>query len=342
MDRLRLMEVFVTIADTGALARAARELRMSPAAVTRALAALEERLGTPLVARTTRSLALTAAGTRYLERCRRVLAEVAAADDEALEAARPRGHLTLTTSHTFARRVVAPLVGPFLAEHPDMSAGLVLSDRFVNLVEEGIDVAVRLGTLPDSSLVARRVGRIRRMAVASPAFVARHGAPDHPRALRDLPLVGFTGIVTTHEWRFADDGRPLSVTVSPRFEVNDAEAAVAAAEAGEGATVAVSYLVADRIAAGRLVPLLETYAPPPSPVHIVTPPSRLPSPKVRAFVDYAAPRLAAALEAVERTLAAVSDPSGAPADPPRARAPEDPPSSPDAAAPAGGAPRRSG
>lgn len=339
MDRLRLMEVFVAIADTGALARAARALRMSPAAVTRSLAALEERLGTPLVSRTTRSLALTAAGARYLERCRRVLAEVAAAEDEALEAARPRGHLTLTTSHTFARSVVAPLIGPFLAEHPEMTAGLILSDRFVNLVEEGIDVAVRLGPLPDSSLVARRVGEIRRMVVASPAFVARHGAPAHPRDLKGLPLVNFTGVVTTNEWRFADGGRPVSVSVSPRFEVNDAEAAVAAAVAGEGATVAVSYLVADRIAAGHLVPLLESYAPPPSPVHIVTPPSRMFSPKVRAFIDFAAPRLSAALARIAETLSA---PSGAPEGSPRAQAPSGPPSSPGAAARADVAPRRSG
>jgi DNA-binding transcriptional LysR family regulator len=177
------------------------------------------------------------------------------------------------------------------------------------------------------------------MVVASPAFVARHGVPAHPRDLRGVPLVGFTGVVTTHEWRFADGGRPVSVTVSPRFEVNDAEAAVAAAEAGEGATVAVSYLVADRIAAGRLVPLLEAFAPPASPVHVVTPPSRVPSPKVRAFVDYAAPRLSAALAAVEATL---SGPTGAPAGPPPGRAPEAPPSSPGGAAPADDAPRRSG
>jgi DNA-binding transcriptional LysR family regulator len=308
-DRLRLMEIFVAVADAGSLVAAARALRISPAAVTRAVAALEDALGTTLLARTTRSLAVTEPGARYLERARRVLAEIAAAEEEAGGAsAEPHGRLTVTTSLTFARRIVSPMMGPFLAAHPRLAASLVLSDRVVNLVEEGIDAAVRLGRLADSSLVARRVGTVRRILVASPSFAARHPAA-HPRVLRRIPLVGYTALAATHEWGFSDGGRPFAVAVEPRYEVNDAEAALDAAEAGEGATVAMSYLVAERIAAGRLVPLLEAFAPPPAPVHIVTPPSRLPAPKVRAFVAFAAPRLGAALAAVEATL---SGPSSAP------------------------------
>jgi DNA-binding transcriptional LysR family regulator len=304
VDRLHELEVFVAVADAGGFAKAASRLRISPPAVTRAVSSLEERLGAKLFHRTTRSVGLTEAGNRLVERAKRLLGELDAAEREAVgDAVEPSGHLTVTASVTFGRWAVAPAVCAFLDRYPRASASLLLVDRVVNLVEEGLDVAVRIGALPDSSLVARRVGEVQRVLVASPGYLAAHGAPATPAELRRHALIALNGLVAGREWRFSDGKQSTAAAVEPRLEVNDALAAIELAEAGVGVTVALSYMVAERIAAGRLVPVLARFAPPPVPVQLVYPGARLVAPKVRAFVELATPHLRDALARLPDTTA---------------------------------------
>ncbi len=297
MDRVHQLEVFVAVADAGGFAKAGARLRISPPSVTRAVLALEDRLGARLFNRTTRSLSLTEVGTRFLETSRRLLSEIDAAEKDAVgETSVPHGHLTVTASVTFGRSTLAPVVGAFQKAYPRVTVSVLLLDRIANLVEEGIDVAVRIGDLPDSSLAARRIGAVRRVLVASPDYLARRGRPDAPADLKLHSIIAFTGLMANREWRFLRDGIPGSVSFMPRLEINDALAAIAAAEAGDGITVALSYMVADRIEQGRLQLVLEEFAAPAVPVHLVYPSSRVVAPKVRAFVDFAAPRLRSALD----------------------------------------------
>ncbi|MEQ1802855.1 MAG: LysR family transcriptional regulator [Gammaproteobacteria bacterium] len=296
MDRFHELEVFVAVADAGSFAKAGARLRLSPPAVTRAISALENRLGARVFNRTTRSLAITDVGQRFLESARRVLDDLEAAEKEAVGAsAMPQGHLTMTASVTFGRSAVAPVVSSFLEQHPRVSASLLLLDRVVNLIEEGIDIAVRIGSLPDSSLVARRIGTVSRVLVASPDYLARRAAPAAPADLRLHAFIAFTGLVPNREWRFQDRQKHGSVRLQPAFEINDAAAAIEAAETGHGITAALSYMVSDRIREGKLVPVLADFALPAQPVHLVYPHARLVAPKLRAFVDFAAPRLKAVL-----------------------------------------------
>lgn len=297
MDRFREMEVFVTVVEAGSFVGAATSLRMSPPAVTRAVAALEDRLGVRLLTRTTRALRLTEAGARFVSSASRLLAETAAAEQDAVgEAGEPTGHLVLTASSTFGRSVLAPLVTEFRETCPRVTVSARFLDRVVDLVEEGVDIAVRIAELPDSSLVARRVGEVRRLLVAGPAYLDAHGTPKVPADLHGHAVIAFTGLMTGGVWRHrAANGKPRSIALDPGFEVNDALASLAAAEAGSGITPALSYMVADALAAGRLVPVLEGYSPAPVPVHLVHGQGRLAPPKVRAFMDFAAPRLAEAL-----------------------------------------------
>jgi len=297
MDRLHELEVFVAVADAGSFAKAGARLRLSPPAVTRAVSALEGRLGARVFNRTTRSLTITDVGQRFLESARRVLADLETAEKAAVgEAGVPRGHLTVTASVTFGRLALAPLVCSFLVQHPHVSISVLLLDRVANLIEEGIDLAVRIGLLPDSSLVAKRVGSVRRVLVASPAYLARRGTPGSPDDLRHHSIIAFTGLMPHREWRLHDGKTGRSVALLPRLEINDAVAAVAAAELGDGITVALSYMVADAIREGRLVTVLDDIMPPPVPVHLVHPQSRLIAPKLRALVDFVAPRLQETLE----------------------------------------------
>ncbi|MGF1639826.1 MAG: LysR family transcriptional regulator [Rhodospirillales bacterium] len=292
------MEVFVAVADAGSLAGAARRLRMSPPAVTRAIASLEEHLGVRLFNRTTRSLALTEAGVRLVESVRRLLGDLEEAERAAAgETAAPRGHLTITASVTLGRTRVASIVLDFLRAVPRVTASLLLLDRVVDLVEEGIDVAVRIARLPDSTLIARRVGAVRRVLVASPAYLTERGVPATPADLRNHAFIAFTGLLPGREWRFIHDRRGGSVALAPRLEVNDAAAAIAGAERGDGITIALSYMVSTAIGEGRLTPVLEPFTPPAIPVHLVYPRGRTVAAKVRAFVDFAYPRLRAALTA---------------------------------------------
>lgn len=293
MDRFLALQVFVAVVDAGSFAGGGRRLNMSPPAVTRAVSELEQRLGACLINRTTRSLGLTEAGQRFLESARRLLAEMEVAEqDVAGQVLVPSGHLTITASVTFGRVAVTRVVAEFLEAHPRITASLVLVDRLVNLIEEGIDAGIRVGELPDSSIIARRVGEVQRMVLASPGYIERRGAPGTLEELRAHSVIGFTGLMSGREWSFLDGGKRVAVAISPMLEVNDAAAAFAAAEAGHGITCLYCYMAGEGIRSGRLVPVLMSHWPAGVPVHIVYPESRLLAAKVRAFVDWTAPRLA--------------------------------------------------
>jgi DNA-binding transcriptional LysR family regulator len=286
MDRIDAMQAFVAVADLQGFAPAALKLRLSPPAVTRLIAALEERLGARLLQRTTRSVALTDAGTRFLERARRILADVEEAELAAEgERTRPSGRLVLSAPLGFGRLHVSPVMAAYLQRFPEVSAELRLEDRIVNLVEDGIDLAVRIGLLADSSLVARHVGEMRRIVVASSAYLKRHGEPKTPAEIAGHQTIQFGGGSASGEWRFTEDGDHFRLDVAPRFSSNSADAAIQYAEQGGGLTRVLAYQAADAIRRGSLKIVLEKYEQPPLPIHIVYPTSRLLSAKVRAFID---------------------------------------------------------
>jgi DNA-binding transcriptional LysR family regulator len=288
MDRLDAMAAFVAVADLRGFSQAARRLGCSPSAVTRLVAALEERLSIRLLQRTTRSVTLTDAGTRYLERARRILADVEEAEGAAQEERTvPTGRFVVTAPTLFGRLNVAPLMSAFLARYPAVVGELILSDRMVNLVEEGVDTAVRIGMLADSSLFARKVGETRRLVVASPEYLARRKKPQSPGDIASHDVIQFTGLNPTPEWRFSRDGHPSHVSFTPRFVTNSADAALGHAELGRGLTMLLAYQVAESVRAGRLKILLSKFEPPPLPIQLVYPTTRLLSAKVRAFVDLA-------------------------------------------------------
>jgi DNA-binding transcriptional LysR family regulator len=284
MDRLDAMRAFVAVATRGGFADAARRLHLSPTAVTRAVAGLEDQLGLMLLVRTTRSVRLTEQGTLYLDACRRILADIEDADRRVRgEAAAPRGLLTVAAPLMFGRLQVLPIVQKLLRDHPALSVRLLLSDRIVHLVEEGIDVAVRLADLPDSAMIATKVSEVRRVITASPAYLAARGTPTTPAELAGHDIVGFEGITTPGEWRLGSQ-EDIVVRVEPRLTVNTADAAIAAVEDGFGITRTVSYQVEASVTAGRLRLILEDYATPPYPVSIVHPAYRLGSANIGAFV----------------------------------------------------------
>jgi DNA-binding transcriptional LysR family regulator len=286
MDRLEAMNVFVAVADLQGFAPAARRLNLSPSAVTRLVASLEELLGTRLLQRTTRSVTLTDAGARYLERTRRILADVAEAE-EAAQAGRtvPTGRFVVAAPAVFGRLHVAPLMSSFLAQNPAVTGDLTLADRMTNLVEEGIDAAVRIGVLQDSSHVALRVGATRRVVVGSPEYLARRDTPRSPDDLAPHDVIQFTAINPTSEWRFSRDGQESRVSFAARYVTNSADAAIGHAQHGGGLTMVLAYQVVEAVRAGRLRVVLSEFEPPPLAISIVYPSTRLLSAKVRAFVD---------------------------------------------------------
>lgn len=290
MDRLDMLRTFVAVADQVSFAEAARRLRISPTAASRAVAALEQSLGTALLRRTTRSVRLTDEGAAYLERCRAALADL---DDAALAlrgaGATPGGTLVITAPVTFGRLHILPIATALLREHPALKIELTLIDRVVRLVDEGIDVAVRIGDLSDSSLHAFKVAEVRRVLVASPAYLAAHGTPASIPALHDHALIAFTELDRGHEWRFGPTGKP-AIRIEPRLAANTADAAIAAAIEGVGIARVLSYQVMDAIGSGSLVTLLDGFAPLAVPVHLVYQASRRASVNVRAFIDAARAR----------------------------------------------------
>lgn len=280
------MAAFVAVADLRGFAPAARRLRVSPSAVTRQIAALEEHLGARLLQRTTRSVTLTDAGTRYLERVRRVLADVAEAEGAAqTERTVPGGRLVVAAPNVFGRLHVAPVLSDLLTRHPAVSAELTLSDRVTNLVEDGIDVAVRIGELDDSSHVARRVGATRRVVVAAPTYLARHERPRTPAAVAEHAVIQFTALTPLPEWRFSEEGRERRVGIRPSYVTNSADAAIAHAVRGGGLAMVLGYQVVDAVRAGQLEVVLASYERPPLPIHLLYPTTRLLSANVRAFLE---------------------------------------------------------
>lgn len=292
MDRLHLMTVFVAVAEAQGFAAAGRRLAMSPPAVTRAIATLEERLGVTLLQRTTRHVRVTEAGLRYLEDARRIIQEVDAADEAAAGInAEPRGHLTVTAPVLFGQKHVMPGIVDYLQRYPDTKVDAVFLDRVVNLLEEGIDVGIRIGALPDSTMRAVRVGSVRIIVCASQDYLQRNGEVDHPEGLDQHATIVSSAGKLSRDWRFSNDGKLQTVRVNPRISVTTNDAAITAARQGFGITRLLSYQVTDEVASGSLKILLQDFEPPVLPVHIIHREGRLASTKVRAFIDLMAARL---------------------------------------------------
>jgi DNA-binding transcriptional LysR family regulator len=289
-DRLDALTTFVAVAERQSFAEAARQLSRSSASVTRAVAALEAQLQTRLFNRTTRSVALTDAGVRYLDGCRRLLATYDELEAVNLgERVEPRGRINVTAPTMFGRLHVLPLARSFLDDYSEVNVRLLLLDRVVSLVDEGLDLGVRIGQLPDSSLRAIRVGQVRRVVCATPEYIAGHGVPATPRDLCSHSLVACTAVTPIPDrWSFHAPSGVISVPVTPRLVVNTTAAAVDAALDHLGLTCIRSYQAEPHATAGRLQTVLGEYEPPPAPIQIVHPEGRHLSPKVRLFLDHVA------------------------------------------------------
>lgn len=290
------IEVFATVADLGSFAAAARRLNRSPTAVTRAVADLEARLGVRLLNRTTRAVSLTDVGQRFLGGARRVLADLAEIEQAAAgQGVAPRGELAVTAPILFGRLHVLPVVTAFLKDYPDVSARLMLLDRPVDLVEEGLDVAIRIGPLADSSAIATRLGALRRVMVASPAYLERRGTPATPDDIATHDTIVFGGL---GRWEFAEG----VVRFRPRLSVTTAEAAIDGAAAGIGITRVLSYQAVDALKRGTVTQVLAPFETDETPVHLLYPAGAHPPPKLRAFIDFAVPRLRRQLEQIAEAL----------------------------------------
>lgn len=296
MDQLDAMRVFLAVASEGSLSAGGRSLGLPVATVSRKLGALEAHLGARLVARTTRRTALTEAGRRYLEACQRIVADLEDADrDLSAEGQELSGALAVTAPVAFGRLHVLPVIAEFLRAHPRLHVRFVLTDRMVPMIDEAIDVAIRIGALPDSSLIAARVGSVRRVTCASPGYLRERGTPASPAALASHDCITFNVLASAERWSFPTTRGSRSVTVRSRLTVTTAEAAIDAAAEGLGITRVFSYHAAPAIAAGRLVPVLERFEPAAVPVCVLHGEGRSPRPKVREFVGLARTRLQAAL-----------------------------------------------
>jgi DNA-binding transcriptional LysR family regulator len=307
LDQLAAIRVFVAIAEGGSLSAAGRRLGMPLPTVSRHLMALEDRLDTRLVTRTTRRLALTEPGRYYLETCRRVIDELEAAERRlAGEQADPQGELALTAPVSFGRLHVLPVVTDYLRAFPGVAVRMLLLDRVVDLVEEGLDIAVRSGKLPDSSMRAIRVGAIRFVACASPSYLAAFGTPATPKELAGHSCISFTALSYVEHWNFAGP-KPERVTITSRLTVNTADAAIDAAKAGLGITRVLSYQAEAGLADGSLKLILEPFEPEAIPVHLLHREDRLPQAKVQRFLSFAAPLLRARLKPLTSRAASDGD-----------------------------------
>ena len=293
MDRIDAMKVFVVALDEGSLAGAGRKLGRSPAAVSRAIAFLEAHVGAELLHRTTRSIRLSEAGERYAAACRRVLAELDEADNVAGgERAAPRGTLTLSAPVISGEMVLRPILDAFLDAYPTVSARLMLVDRAVNLIDEGVDAALRIGELADSSMVATRIGEVRRVVVAAPRYLKQNPRIEEPGDLAKHQIITMAHL--PNSWTFpplAGSSAPRSVQLTPRLVTNSIRGAVASAAGGRGVALFFSYQVSEQVQNGELEIVLAGHEPAALPVHVITPQGRLSVPKVRAFLDFAVPRL---------------------------------------------------
>ena len=301
MDRIESVAIFVEVAERRSFAAAARRLARSAAAVTRAVGELETRLGVRLLNRTTRAVSLTEAGDRFLAGARRVLADFEEIERAAAgEGAAPRGELRITAPILFGRLHALPIVTEFLDRFAEVSVALSLIDRPVDLVEEGLDVAVRIGALAESSAVATRVGTVRRIVVASPGYVTQHGTPLSPGDLGAHAVIAFSG--GADHWVFRNEQRETSIAIRPRLAVTTAAAALDAVGAGFGIARVLSYQAAGDISRGSLLRLLAPYEGDELPIHLLYPGGRHPPPKLRAFLDFAKPRLRRRCQAVARAI----------------------------------------
>lgn len=286
MDRLKAMQTFVQIADQGSLTRAADALDSSLPAVVRSLASLEAHLGVRLFHRTTRRISLTEEGRHYLESAREVLAAADAADRTlTADAAEPAGRLTVTAPVLFGHMYVAPAIVRFLQRYDKMRCSVLLHDRTVNLLEEGVDVGIRISALEDSTLVAQQLGSIRRVVVTSPAYLEKHGTPRHPRELLKANCVRIHPSTTVH-WIFREGGHPLPIAAKGNLEFNHIAPAIESCAAGMGFGMFFSYQVLPLVAQGRLAIVLEDFEPPPRPVSVIYPHARLLPARTRAFIEW--------------------------------------------------------
>lgn len=293
MAKLEAMQTFVKVAETSSFAEAARQLHMSPPAVTRAVSALEEQIGTRLFTRTTRVVRLTEAGNRYFDDCRKILADVQEAEAAASGSyVRPTGVLNVTASVLFGQQFMVPILTEFLRDNPDVTIRGLFVDRVVNLVEEGIDVAIRIGHLPDSSQSAVKVGKVRQVICGAPAYFAAHGVPQKPADLTRHSITTAMGSYSALDWQFGQDQKQR-VHVTPRLICSTYDAVIRATLDGWGLARVLSYQIGEHLVAGRLQTVLAEFEQEPLPIHIVHPEGRRASAKVRAFVDLAAERLRA-------------------------------------------------
>jgi DNA-binding transcriptional LysR family regulator len=286
MDRLNSMAIFVAVAEQEGFAGAARLLNISPPAVTRAVAALEEHLGVKLFNRTTRFVRLTEAGQRYFEDAKRIIAAADEADEAATGInAEPKGHLVVTAPVLFGRLYVMPSISDYLQRYKETEVTALFLDRIVNLLEEGVDVGIRIGELPDSSYKALRVGQVRRVLCASPSYLAEHGIPSAPEDLVKHQLIVAGATSSTVDWRFEDMGSPVTIRVKPRLRVTSNDSAIEAAILGLGITRLLSYQVTQQLASGELIIILSGYESKPMPINVIHREGRYASAKIRSFVD---------------------------------------------------------
>ncbi|MCF8208688.1 MAG: LysR family transcriptional regulator [Rhodoferax sp.] len=292
MDRFHLINVFVAVVDTHGFAGAARKLNMSPPAVTRAINELETHLGLRLLTRTTRTVRVTDAGERYVQDCKRILAEMLEADESVSGMhSSPRGRLTITAPVLFGGMYVTPIVTEYLNRYPEVSASCLFLDRVVNLLDEGADVAVRIGELPDSTMQAIRVGQVRRVICASPQYLAEHGIPISPDDLQAHTIISASRVTPNPEWKLVENGVPRSIRLQARMITTTNDSALAAAVGGFGVTRLLSYQVAEYLRAGKLKTVLPDFEPNALPVHVVHREGRQAPQRVRAFLDLAIERL---------------------------------------------------
>lgn len=293
MDRLVAMATFLEIVDAGSMTSASRRLGVPVATVSRRLQELETYLGTRLLTRSTRRLSLTDVGVEYAAACRRVLEQIGDAEQAASRAfCAPRGDLVMTAPVAFGRTHLVPVIAEFLGAFPEINVRLILSDRNIQLLDEHVDIALRIGVLPDSSMKAIRVGSVRRIVCGSPAYFARHGVPGSPRELSGHACISFDMLGPPHLWSFGTrPGRARTVPVRARLSVNTAEAALDAAIAGLGITQLVSYQADNALRAGELVRVLEPFEPTPVPVNLLYLAQGTLPLKLRSFLDFVTPRL---------------------------------------------------
>lgn len=292
MDKFHLINVFVAVVETNGLAGAARKLNMSPPAVTRAVNELESHLGLRLLTRTTRTVRVTDAGERYVQDCRRILAEMQEADESVSGMhASPRGRLTVTAPVLFGGMYVTPIITEYLTRYPEVSASCLFLDRVVNLLDEGVDVAVRIGELPDSTMQAIRVGQVRRVICGAPDYLAKAGIPTAPDDLHKHTIVSASSVTPNPEWKLMEHGAPRSIRLQSRLITTTNDSAIAAIMGGFGLARLLSYQVADHLRTGKLKTVLSDCEPAALPVHVVHREGRQAPQRVRAFLDLAIERL---------------------------------------------------